>query len=84
MLELKGDSAEASSLVYQKVVATNERNSYAVSNALAALGHLAHVRGDYPKALSYYRRAGDSLARNNNDLALILRGCAAASIITSP
>ncbi len=84
MLELKGDSVEAVALVYQKVIATNERNSLATSNALAALGHLAHVRGDIPKALSFYRRAVNAIDRNDNDVALILRGCAGASIITCP
>ena len=81
-LELRGET-EAAVHPYQKILAGSERNRLSGSNALEALGHLSHVKGDYAKALNFYRRACSYMERNNNDLALILRACAAVSLINS-
>lgn len=80
MHECLGDF-DASFLAYQHVMTLCLKDK-PTSNSFSALGHLYHVRGEYGRALSFYRRAITTW--KNNPIALVLRGCLGATVISLP
>jgi len=71
---------EAAIQSYQKVIGLVLRD-LPTSNALSSMGHILHVRGDYTRALDFYKRS--IACARNNFLPLILRGCLSATMILS-
>jgi tetratricopeptide (TPR) repeat protein len=80
MLEFLGDT-DAALLAYQHVMTLGLKDK-PTSNSLCSLGHMWHVRGEYGRALSLYRRS--ILTWKNNPLALIMRGCLGATVLSLP